>query len=141
MKIFCSDWPYLICVLVSNIYPKIKFMGKKKKKKKKKKCFYLCAIWFKHMYFFFFFFFFFFFTFLCWIWIIDYRCSQYCENFRKIELAELIENPPPSYLPNRFLHNLHSFFTMGKKVEIFDLNNNNNNNKKKNNDLNNFFRA
>ena len=31
------------------------------------------------------------------------------ENFRKIEQVELVENLPPSYLPYKFLHNLHSF--------------------------------
>ena len=35
-----------------------------------------------------------FFTFLCWIWIIDVL-QQYCENFRKIEQVELVENLAP----------------------------------------------
>ena len=46
--------------------------------------------------------------------------SQYCENFRKIEQAEHVENLPPSYLPYNFLHNLHSFL-IWEKVKIFDL--------------------
>ena len=58
------------------------------------------------------------FKFLCRIWIIDIS-QQYCENFRKIEQAELVENLPPSYLPYRFLHNLHSFLLWGK-VKILD---------------------
>ena len=33
--------------------------------------------------------------------------QHYCENFRKIEQAELVENLLPSYLPYKFLHNLH----------------------------------
>ena len=45
--------------------------------------------------------------------------QQRCENFRKIKQAELVENLPPSYLPYRFLHNLHSFLLWGK-VKIFD---------------------
>ena len=36
-----------------------------------------------------------------------------------IEQAELVENLPPSYLPYRFLHNLHSFL-LWEKVKIFD---------------------
>ena len=38
----------------------------------------------------------------------------------KTESAELIENLPPSYLPYRFLHNLHSFL-LCEKVKIFDI--------------------
>ena len=37
----------------------------------------------------------------------------------KIEQAELAENLPPSYLPYRFLHNLHSFL-LWEKVKILD---------------------
>ena len=55
---------------------------------------------------------------LCRNWIIGVA-QQYCENFRKIEQAELVENLPPSYLPYRFLHNLHSFLLWGK-VKILD---------------------
>ena len=58
------------------------------------------------------------FTFLCWIWIIDVS-QQYREIFRKIEQAKLVEKLPPSYLPFRFLHNLHSFL-FWEKVKIFD---------------------
>ena len=36
----------------------------------------------------------------------------------KIEQAELTENLPPSYLPYRFLHNLHSILPW-EKVKIF----------------------
>ena len=44
-------------------------------------------------------------------------CSQqYRESFRKIEQAKLVENLPPSYLPYRFLQNLHSW----EKGKIFD---------------------
>ena len=58
-------------------------------------------------------------TFLCWIWIIDVL-KQYCENFRKIEQVELVENLAPSYLPYRFLYGLASFLLWGK-VKIFDI--------------------
>ena len=37
----------------------------------------------------------------------------------KNEQGELVENLPPSYLPYRFLHNLHSFL-LWEKVKIFD---------------------
>ena len=57
--------------------------------------------------------------FLCWIWVID-AAQQYCEKFEKIKQVELIENLPPNYLHNRFLHNLHSFL-LWEKVKIFDL--------------------
>ena len=58
-------------------------------------------------------------TFLyCWVWIIDVS-QQYCENFRKAEQAELVENLPPSYLPYRFLHNLRSF-SLWEKVKVFE---------------------
>ena len=46
--------------------------------------------------------------------------QQYCENFRKNEQAELVENLPPIYLPYRFLHNLQSFL-LWEKVKIVDL--------------------
>ena len=36
----------------------------------------------------------------------------------KIKQAELVENMSPSYLPYRFLHNLHSFL-LWEKVEMF----------------------
>ena len=49
-----------------------------------------------------------FFYFLYWIWIIDVS-QRYCETFRNIETAELVENLPPPYIPYRFLYNLHSF--------------------------------
>ena len=42
-----------------------------------------------------------------------------------IEQAELVENLPPSYLPYRFLHNLHSFLLLWEKSEkknVFCLN-------------------
>ena len=45
--------------------------------------------------------------------------QQYCENFTKIEQAELGKNQPPSYLHYRFLHNLHSFLQW-EKVKTFD---------------------
>ena len=37
---------------------------------------------------------------------------------KKNEQAELVENLPPSYLPYRFLHNLHSFL-LWEKMKIF----------------------
>ena len=37
----------------------------------------------------------------------------------KIEQVELVENMPPSYLPYRFLHNLH-LFLLWEKMKIFD---------------------
>ena len=60
-----------------------------------------------------------FFIFLCCIWFIEVL-QLYCENVRKIEQVELVENLPPSYLPNRFLHNLPSFL-LWENVKIFDL--------------------
>ena len=59
-----------------------------------------------------------FYFFFCWIWIIDVS-QQYCENFKKIEQAELVQNLPPSYLPNKFLHNFHSFL-LWEKVKVLD---------------------
>ena len=59
-----------------------------------------------------------FYTFFCWIWIIDVL-QQYCENFRKIEQGELVENMALSYLPYRFLHDLASFL-LWEKLKIFD---------------------
>ena len=46
--------------------------------------------------------------------------QQYCEKFRKIDLAELVESLPPGYVPFRFLLNLHSFllYTMGKSENV-----------------------
>ena len=98
------------CVLFSNIYTKIKFMAKSWSD--------LCNFYSKvifwnfclRKYFF---------TFLCWIWSIDVS-QQYCENFRKIEQVELVENLAPSYLPYRFLHDLDSFL-LWEKVKIFDV--------------------
>ena len=43
---------------------------------------------------------------------------EYCENFRKIEPMEFVENLPQIYLPYRLLHNLHSFL-LWEKVKIF----------------------
>ena len=59
-----------------------------------------------------------FFTFICWIWIFDVP-QQYCENFRKKEQVELVENLGPNYLPYRFLYVLVSFL-LWEKVKIFD---------------------
>ena len=57
--------------------------------------------------------------FLCQICFI-YVSQQYCENFRKIEQAELVENLPQSYLLYRFLHNLNLFLLWEKwKYLIF----------------------
>ena len=52
--------------------------------------------------------------------IVDYSCitTKYCENFRKIEQAEIVQNLPPSYLPYIFLHNLHSFLLWEKVKKI-----------------------
>ena len=45
-----------------------------------------------------------------WLWFL-YFCSSRCDAaFREI----LVEKLPPSYLPYRFLHNLHSFLLLGK---------------------------
>ena len=46
--------------------------------------------------------------------------NKYCENFRKTEQAELVENLPPSYLHYGFLHNLPSF-SLWKKSENISL--------------------
>ena len=113
---------FYFCVLFSNIYTKIKFTAKSWSD--------LCSFYTKvifwnfclRKYFF---------TFLCWIWIIDVS-QQYCENFRKIEQVELVENLAPSYLPYRFLHDLASFL-LWEKVKIFDF--------LKTNDWNETFRA
>ena len=60
-----------------------------------------------------------FYYFLCWIFITNHDVSQqYCEIFRKIEQAKLVENLPLSYLPYRFVHNLHSFFCSPKGEHI-----------------------
>ena len=50
------------------------------------------------------------FTFLCRFFISDIS-QQYCENFRKFEQMELVENLLQIY---RILHNLHPYFSMGK---------------------------
>ena len=100
--------PFCFCVLFSNMYPKIKLMAKNWSD--------LCNFYSKVI-------FLEFlikkivFMFLCRIWIID--VSQYCENFRKNDQAELVENLSPSYLTYRFLHKLRSFL-LWEKVEIFD---------------------
>ena len=59
-----------------------------------------------------------FFIILCLIWISDVL-RQYCENFRKIEQEEHVENLAPSYLPYKFRHHLASFL-LWEKVKIFD---------------------
>ena len=41
--------------------------------------------------------------------------QKYCENFRKNEQVELVENLPSL----RFLHNLHSFL-LWEKVKTFE---------------------
>ena len=97
------------CDLFSNIYTKIKVTAKSWSD--------LCGFYSKVI------FFEFlskkiFFSVLCWIWIID-AFQQYCENFRKIEQVELVENLAPSYPPYRFLHDLASFL-LWEKVKIFD---------------------
>ena len=38
---------------------------------------------------------------------------------KKFEQAELVESLSQSYLPYRFLHNLHSFLLL-EKIKIFD---------------------
>ena len=42
------------------------------------------------------------------------------KKIKKNDRAEFVEILPPSYLPYRFLHNLHSFFSMRKQVKIFE---------------------
>ena len=51
---------------------------------------------------------------------MDDVLRQYCENFRKIEQEEHVENLAPSYLPYKFRHHLASFL-LWEKVQIFDL--------------------
>ena len=97
---------FCFCVLFSNIYPKIKFFIAKIWSD-------LCNFYRKEIFLEFFTEKIFFFTFLCWIWIIDVS-QQYYENLWNIEQMELVENLPPSYLPYRFLHNLHSFLIWKK---------------------------
>ena len=101
---------FRFCVPFSNIYPKINL-------RQKTGLTYAISIvmWF----FWKFWLWNYFFTFLCWIQIIDIS-QQYCENFRKNEQPELVKNLPPSYLPFKFLHNLHSFL-LWEKVKIFDV--------------------
>ena len=53
-----------------------------------------------------------------WIWFFTDVSQQYCENFRKIDQAELVKTLPPSYLTHRFLHNLY-LFSLWDKVKIF----------------------
>ena len=122
---FCLTWNYFVlidyisseticricfCDLFSNTCHKIKFIAKNRSD--------LCNFYNK-MIFWKFLSKKIFFTFLCWIWIIDVS-QQYCENFRKKnEQTELVENLPPSYLPYKFLHNLHSFL-LWEKVKLFD---------------------
>ena len=115
--VFCSafyfKWKYFVlvdhilseticllcfCVLFSNIYTKIKVTAKSWSD--------LCYFYSNVI----------FFTFLCWIWLIDIL-RQYCENFRKIEQVELVENLAQSYLPYRFRHDLASFL-LWEKVKI-----------------------
>ena len=46
--------------------------------------------------------------------------SQYILKIsEKLKQVELVENLPPSYLPYKFLHNLHSFL-LWEKVKIFE---------------------
>ena len=51
-----------------------------------------------------------------WLWhSLDFSLTfcflqQYWENFKTNDRAEFVEILPPSYLPYRFLHNLHSLF-------------------------------
>ena len=40
----------------------------------------------------------------------------------KNDKKDLVENPPPSYIPYRFLHSLHSFLLWEKvKIDLFDV--------------------
>ena len=116
MKTFFSDWSYLIrnhlsfcfCDLFSKIYLKMKFTAKNWSD--------LCSFYIKV-----FFWHFctrqYLFTFLCWIWMTSVS-QYYYENLKKNEPVELVEKLPPSYLPYRFLHKLHSFLI---KVKLSDL--------------------
>ena len=47
--------------------------------------------------------------FLIWFLIFDVS-QQYCENFKKIEKVELVENLPQIYLPYQFVHTLLPVF-------------------------------
>ena len=104
--------PFVFSVSVfyfSNMYPKIKFTAKIRSD--------LCNFCSKVI-FGFFCLWKYFVTFLCWISIIGVS-QQYCENFRKIKQVELVENLPPSYIPYRFPHTLHSFL-LWEKEKIID---------------------
>ena len=102
---------FCFCVLFLNMYPKIKFTAKLWSD--------LCNIYSKVIFFSDVFVWEIIFTFLCWIWIINVS-QQYCENFRKIEQAELVENLPPSTYPTDFyIICLHFYYGKTWKYLIF----------------------
>ena len=70
----------------------------------------------RHIFFFFFFFFSIFFVEfeLLVFHNIIVKISEKKKKKKKIEPAELVEKLPPSYLPYRFLYNMHSFLIWGK---------------------------
>ena len=47
------------------------------------------------------------------LFLVEFKSLMFHNNIvkisEKIQQAELVENLPPSYLPYKFLHNLHSF--------------------------------
>ena len=55
------------------------------------------------------------------LFFAEFKLLMFLNNIvkisEKIEQAELVENLPPSYLPYRFLHNLHSFLLYNGKSE------------------------
>ena len=98
------------CVLFSNIYPQIKFMTKNWSD--------LCNFYSKAI-----------FQNFCLrkyflLFFAEFELLIFHNNTvkiseKKIEQAKLVENLPPSYLPNRFLHNLHPFL-LWEKLKIFE---------------------
>ena len=58
------------------------------------------------------------------IFFAEFKLLTFHNNIVKIseknEQPELVKNLPPSYLPYKFLHNLHSFL-LWEKVKIFDV--------------------
>ena len=101
---------FCFCVLFSHIHLKIKFMAKHWSD--------LCSFYSKSDFFFNFClrkYFLLFFT--------EFELLMFHKNIVKIseknEQVDLVENWPPSYLPNRFLHNLHPFLLWEKCKYLF----------------------
>ena len=116
--------PFCFCVLFANMYPKIKFTTKNLSYAISVEKF-LFILFLFHIFFFFFFFFFLIFCqriiffLLCFAEFEIFMSHNHIMNrFRKTELVDLVGNLPPSYLPYRFLRNLHYFFNMAKRETI-----------------------